>query len=343
MKYGQRRSGGVFSGSDDGPEQYYFRIAVIAIVGAVVLAGTAGMIAFFLSLRGTEQVSVPDVREMELVDSLITLQDKGLYPQVQVRFSSDPTLKGKIVSQQPRPGSLVKSGKRVSLVVSKGAVVDKVENFIGQNLNEVKIHLQTLFTTYKPLLRIKEPVTYVFDAEAEPGTIIEQNPEAGTELTGLTDLELVVSRGPAGKELRAGNFVGLPYPEAIQKLSRENVPFLFSLRETAAGEMPGIVVSQDPGSGQTMPENQPLHLVVTRPRSVPRGYVAGLFEYSLPDYPIAVDMRLESITPSGERREVFAMKHPGGNLAVPFVEPENSILVLSIFDREVIRHTVGPE
>ena len=69
-------------------------------------------------------------------------------------------------------------------MVSRGVVVDKVENYVGQNIDDVKMHLQTLFSTSaRPLLSLKEPAMYRFSTE-NAGTILEQKPTPGTEIIG---------------------------------------------------------------------------------------------------------------------------------------------------------------
>jgi hypothetical protein len=75
---------------------------------------------------------------------------------------------------------------------------------------------------------------------------------------------------------------------------------------------------------------------MTRPERLPSDKIFGVFDYVLPDYPIMIDIRLESVS-SDERIELFSMKHPGGPLSIPYVVNENSEMVLYIFDREEIR------
>ena len=156
-------------------EREHYRVIVYGLAAVIVLMVVAGLSAFFLSLRGAEQTMVPDVKSMELAQALVKLQEKELYPRVSLRFTDNPLDRGKIVDQSPSPGAIVKAGRRIAITVSRGSVVDKVENFLGQDIAEAKIHLQTLFAGARPLLSIKEPPIYVFD-KAPAGTILEQKP-----------------------------------------------------------------------------------------------------------------------------------------------------------------------
>jgi beta-lactam-binding protein with PASTA domain len=330
-----------FPNREDETETRYFKVTILAIVGLLVLMVVAGLATFFYFLRGQEKTMVPQVRGLELVSGLMELQEKGLYPQVQVRFSSDPKEKGTIIEQRPGPGTVVKAGRQVNLVVSKGSVVDKVEDFVGQDLNEVRVYIQTRFGHHKQLLRIQEPITYVYD-ESDPGTIVEQEPEPGTELGGLTDLVLVVSRGPERHALQAKRYVGLDYRQALADLANEYMPFVFEIRQPEEGQAAAIVIAQQPEAGTEMPRGEAIELVMTAPEDIPEESVFGLFKHELPTYPVSVEMRLEAETPSGDRVQILQFTNPGGPLGVPYVAGESDTIVLTIYDREVIREPAEP-
>jgi beta-lactam-binding protein with PASTA domain len=327
-------------GTSENEESRWLRILVLVGVLTIGLVALAGLSAFFVTLQGEEETMVPEIRSMDLVEALIDLQEKGLIPHAQVRYSSDPSLKGKIIDQKPAAGSLVKAGKRVTITVSQGAIVDKVENFVGQNLDEVRTHLQTLFATYKPLLRIQEPVTYIFD-KTPAGTILSQKPEAGTDLTGLTDLVLIASRGPEAPARKLASYMGINFQQAVTLLAKNNTPFVFNVVEPSPGQTRGFVVAQNPAPGTDVGPDTLLELQIATPAKNSGNQVFGLFQCSLPSYPVWVDMKFEAQSALGERRMIFTMKHPGGAVSIPYYEERNTILILSIFNREVYRDTVG--
>jgi beta-lactam-binding protein with PASTA domain len=128
----------------------HYRALIAVLISLVVLMGFSGVIAFFFTLRGEEQTLVPNVVDMELSAALVKLQEKELYPRVSLRFSSDPETRGRILEQEPLPGAIVKAGRRIALVVSRGAAQDKVGDYVGQTVDEVKIHLQTVFGSLLP-------------------------------------------------------------------------------------------------------------------------------------------------------------------------------------------------
>jgi beta-lactam-binding protein with PASTA domain len=322
----------------DTPEKKSWKQSVLLVLAMIAAMIVFGVIAFWISVRGKEEVLVPKVEQEELITALSELQEKELYPRIQVRYSSDFE-KGLVIEQKPTPGSIVKAGRRITLVVSKGPIIDKVADYVGQDLEDVRLNLKTLFASYRALIKIKEPVIYQFDPSPR-GTILAQKPEAGTVIGSVTDLELVVSRGPRGELIEVGDYVGLDFQDALAELAALNIPFVFNVRTASGEEESGVILAQTPEAGSEVPYGSVLQMSMSRPRRLEDGKVFGVFEYVLPDYPIMVDISLDSITP-GEKTTLVAMKHPGGPISIPYVVEENSELVLYIFDSEEIRQHAG--
>lgn len=331
-RFFQRLRRALPSGSED-PETRYFKIAVYALVGLFVLMAVVGITVFFVTIEGAEETLVPDLREMALVDALLALQERGLYPEIRTQFSADPTLKDHVIAQDPSPGTVVKAGKLVDLVVSKGSIVDTVEDYRGWDLRDVEIRLRELSASYQAILRIGT-VSYRFD-EAEPGTVLQQDPPAGSELLSLTDLDLVVSRGPDVETFELDAYVGLDFQRAVELFDRDDIPFAFTVREPEADEEAGVIVAQSPEAGTEVTRNQIVRLEMTAPDEVPEDRVFGLFSVTLPDYAVALEVRLVALSSGGAQRTIFTIMHPGGPLSVPFVELPRTELVLYQGDRDV--------
>lgn len=311
------------------------RTILLTAVSVFAVTAAACVVVFFLSLKSGEKVMVPDVKGKDLAVAMLEMQAKELYPKIQLRYSDKNDDKGLIIEQSPSPGAIVKAGRRINLVVSRGVIVDRVENFVGQNVDDVKIHLQALFTSMAvPLITVKEPPLYKFSSSSA-GTILEQNPPPDTAISGPVELQLVVSRGPENNKVRVPNMTGLSIGNALIQMSSGEVIYDFTSRAPEGKESAGTVVSQMPAEGALVNAYTRVSAVIAMPVNSPDGRVYGIFSETLPTYPYPFQIKLEAVSPDGDRRELLTMKHPGGQLTVPYAVAEGTVLTLTILNKEV--------
>ena len=307
-------------------------LGFIGIIVALMIV--VGLITFFVSVRGAEETLVPDTLGADLITAITSLQEKSLGLELDSRFSSEHP-RWNVIEQSPPPGTLVKAGRPVQLVVSRGPIIDRLADYVGRDLQTVRLELQTVFASHTELIRIKQPVAQVSDP-ADPGIILAQSPPAGTPVTGVLALELVVSKGPRGNLIEVVDYVDMDYAEALANLAALNLPFVFRLGQ---GAVDGVIVSQSPDAGQEIPYGSIIQLEMTAPSGLDEGMVFGLLETTLPDFEILVDVTLEVIG-AADVRTILQMKHPGGPISIPFVAEEEGTLILSQFGEELLSRSV---
>lgn len=327
-----------FSKKSQSEESRFFRMVVYFSLGTIGLALLAAAVTFLLTLEGREETMVPDLRGMELPNAIIELQDKGLYGTVQLRYSNRLSDKGTVLGQEPVPGAVVKAESEVLLRVSKGAAVEKLDNFVGWNVNELETHLKSLESVYGPLLELKKPYIRVYD-ESPVGTILEQKPEAGTELTVLTELELVVSKGPEGQITEVREYIGMEWRNALSEIVASGHPFVFTVTNQEEGE-PGTVVSQSPEPENEVPTETLRQLMIKAPEEIEEEYRFGIIERDLPEYPVPVPIRVELIKTTGEMEQLISFSHKGGLLTIPYLEEIGTTIVIQVDGEEIVRHRV---
>ncbi len=308
--------------------------ALVMFLVMVIVA----VLVFFLALRGEERTMVPDVRHMDLADALVKLQQRELYPRLTLRFTDNPLDRNLVLEQSPPPGSIVKAGRRINLVVSRGAVLDRVEDYSGRNIDDLKLYLQGISATTKTLVSIREPPLYIFDNSA-PGTILDQEPKPGTEISGPTVLDLVVSKGPESRNIAMPSLIGLSMREMASKASTIPLVFSYKMRSAHEKETPGTVVEQSVQPDTNLKQFDSVQITIATPEAR-KGFVSGVFEYSLPGYPYVVPVGLDVISPDGTRNSIYSVKHPGGVFSAPFSVQTGSVLVLMVSGAEVTRKEV---
>jgi len=319
----------------------HLRMFIISVAALLLFLGIIAVSVFFIAVHGEEQTMVPNVVGKELTGALLELQVKELYPRLQLRYSQTSLDKGLILEQDPRPGTIVKAGRRIRLVVSQGVVINRIENFIGRSIDEVRMDLQTVYTTAGnvPLLSLKEPLMYEFSPE-NPGTILAQKPEPGTDISGPMTMEFVVSRGRENATVDIPQLTGLDLYRALQLISSTGINFRFRSRERGAGERGETVVSQNPPANTTAPMNTLVQLTVTAPERLENNELFGIFSYVIPVNPYPLEVRLEALLTSGERIRLFTVDYLGGEFTFPYKLPAGTNLVLSMLNRELHREII---
>jgi beta-lactam-binding protein with PASTA domain len=340
---------GFFNLNTDAVEGYianHFKLFVSMAFGLMVFIGVIAVSIFFIALRGAEQTMVPDVRNKDLTEALLELQTKELYPRIQLRYSQSSWDKGLILEQEPRAGAIVKAGRRIRLVVSRGVMINTVENYLGRDIDEVRMELRTLAAELnssggmgQALFTLREPFMYEYSSEPA-GMILQQSPEPGTGISGPTALEFVVSRGPRETIQTIPSLTGLTIEQALAEIGQRGINFIFSQgepREAGKGE---TVVSQEPGGNSQAPAGTLVRLTVSPPDKLGAGEVFAIFRYRIPENPYPLSVRLEALLPSGERRQLVAVNYPGGEFTVPYRLPVGTELSLFMLNREMHRETI---
>jgi beta-lactam-binding protein with PASTA domain len=318
----------------------HLRLFLAMMGGLLVVVGIIAILIFFVAVKGAEQTMVPEARGKALTEALLELQVKELYPRIQLRYSQSSRDRDHILEQDPRAGTIVKAGRQVRLVVSQGVMINRVENYIGRNIDDVRMDLQVIGTsTGGPLLTLKEPLMYDFSPEP-PGTILQQKPEPGTNISGPMNLEFVVSQGQEHILVTVPQLVGLSLSSALEQIGRMGIVFEFSLREFREGERGETVVHQSPAAGTSVTSNTVVDIVANAPARLAAGEVYKLFTYTLPRNPYPLPVRLEALLPSGERIRLIGVDYPGGKFTIPYRLPIGSTLFLSMMNREIHRETV---
>ncbi|GMO15747.1 MAG: PASTA domain-containing protein [Termitinemataceae bacterium] len=316
-------------------------VTFFAFCVALILFSTLVAVAvFFLNVRGAEEVMVPDVYGKDIIVSLMELQSKELDARIQLRYSQ--LERGGIIEQDPAPGTIVKAGRKIRLVVSQGTMISNVGNYVGRKLDDVRSELAALFgASETPLIFIKTPVLYQYSSKPV-GTILEQDPLPGTGISSQTELNLVVSRGEEALSVEMPNLNGMPLEAALEVISKSGIRWRFNTKPAGTNEKAMTVAAQSPAAGEQISENRIAEITITEAQKneLQEGEVYGVFSYTLSENPYPMQTSLEAILPDGERKTLVNAGHYGGEFNCPYILPKGSVLVLFLLKREVYREKI---
>jgi eukaryotic-like serine/threonine-protein kinase len=132
---------------------------------------------------GAEVVTVPDVLGVSESLARGELERAGFVVNAETEESDAP--EGTVIEQDPGGGSRVEEGSQVTIVVSRGPGDVSVPNVVGQSQESASARLAALGLD----VRITTRDT---DSESEDGRVLDQSPEAGTDLPPGSEVTIVV-------------------------------------------------------------------------------------------------------------------------------------------------------
>src|SRR6185437_13392793 len=223
--------------------------AIIALVAALVLGGGFYVFNYVSSHGGS--ISVPAVAGHTENKAEHLIVDAKLQVGPVIKQADDLVKEGRVIKASPAEGSLVPPNTKVTLYVSTGPADKTVPNVIGKSQADATTALsQAGFNVGK--------VTQDSSSTEPAGTVLQQSPPGGKQAKPGTSVNLTVSAGA----VKVPSVVGQSVTDAISTLSQAGLTYT-TVTVTQAGVPPGVVVSQTPGAGSTVPPQTQVTLKVT--------------------------------------------------------------------------------
>nr|WP_040235772.1 PASTA domain-containing protein [Borrelia crocidurae] len=308
----------------DFPE-HVSRGLVLTIVGSLIISCAI----FFIFLKSSDIVVVPNLSGLYIEEAITELQNKELIPYVELKFSSTAFDKGKVIDQKPKAGTVLRLDSKVKIFISKGAVINKVDNFIGKNIDDVLINLKAnAINNNRMLYHLLRPVE--IENTLPKGTIIRQEPSPGTKIASLVDLQFLVSKGQEDSSVKyIKNYVGLYYKDVIISLLNDEIDFDVNVSK---GNDFGSVIYQSLSPGNRIENLDKLIITINEPR-VNSTSVFGIMTYKLDVYSSSVDIMVKVKDSSGNSSLFYSFRSKGGLIKLPYEAVKGSTVELYIHDK----------
>ena len=203
---------------------------------------------------------MPLVQGMPADEAADELREAGFTPERREEFS-DTVRSGRVIETNPAEGTSVRRGSTVTLIVSRGRERVAVPDVVGRSRDEAERLLRE--ADLEPAVRERE------DAEAAPGTVLEQDPGAGTRIAKGQTVELVVAQAPA--EVPVPGVIDETEEDATQALEDAGFEVNVEEGEAATPDEDGLVLEQDPEPETPRPRGSEVTITVGRfePEAVP--------------------------------------------------------------------------
>ncbi len=176
--------------TDDKVKKSNKLIIALSIIAGVIVVALLAVFFIIPALTAEKDVKVPDVSGMTVSKAEDTLEDAGLTVNSKIEeVSSEDVKKNRIIRTDPRSGSTVKEGTRVTLYKSTGVKTYELENYVNMDVNEVRETLEDMGLEVK--IQEIEPDSTTCSVIGQ-NLVISQSLDEGSEVKSGDEITLTV-------------------------------------------------------------------------------------------------------------------------------------------------------
>jgi serine/threonine-protein kinase len=204
---------------------------------------------------GPGRVDVPSTAGFPQATAIKKLRSHGLHAQVET-IHSQQVEKGLVVHSDPAGGTSTTRGTTIALTVSSGPKLAKVPVLVGTQRSVAVQQIRG---------RGLSPNVSEKSNSASAGEVIQQSPNAGTQLPRGSAVSIVVSKGrtaPKEQKVTVPNVIGKERAAAVQQVRAAGLQPSVQEQETEVPSQVGRVVDQFPPPGLEVAPGTSVTLVV---------------------------------------------------------------------------------
>jgi eukaryotic-like serine/threonine-protein kinase len=246
---------------------------VLVVLMLAVLAMISAVITMHFAIHGAE-VSVPDFKDLTIAEATSKAASLGLEVSIDSHFYSVDIPIGRVVSQSPAPGAVVRREWHVRLTESLGPQRVAIPALTGSNERVASIEIRRVG------LELGQGAEMA-DAYADPGTVIAQNPGPNAAGVERPSVSLLVATEPveSSSGLVMPDLTGQMFPAAAFAVTHAGLPLapmktqqvlVPAVGDTSATAPPqplapiGSVIAQSPAPGHRVDASTPVELTVAQ-------------------------------------------------------------------------------
>jgi len=228
--------------------------AVIAVLGMVAGAVALGTFWFsFNAQRRASEVHVPELRGLSQSEAEVRAGRSGLVIEVVEERHDPATSRGQVLGQEPAPGSAVRRGRKVRVVLSLGGEVLEVPDLVGAGARTVAVRLEQEGFALGDEAR-------AWSRGVPAGTVLAQVPSPGSPGVPGARVHRLVSAGPPPTRWVMPDLTGLARERAEAWIASSG--FRLAPVVYVPGSTPGTVVGQLPLPGHPVTSRGVVQLTV---------------------------------------------------------------------------------
>lgn len=181
-------------------------LALVLLTVALVSALTAMRFA----IHGRE-VAIPKLVGLSPLEAERAASDSGLQVVIERQYYSPNVAEGRIMSQAPQPGTIVRRGWLIRVAQSLGPQRVTIPDVTNQSERVAELNIRRRGLDVGSTAQIES-------TEAPPDQVVSQSPPANASGVSVPKINLLLSAGPKPVAFVMPNFTGQPLGSAILAL-----------------------------------------------------------------------------------------------------------------------------
>lgn len=298
-----------------GKKRLFEAPAVRFAVGVSIFLASAfffALLSLNLAIKRGEKVTVPNVVNKSVVEALDTLSGRSLELRKTGARNSALIPENYVMSQDPIPGTVVKEGTPISVVISLGSKITVVPDLLGKSLREARVELKRAGLGVGRFSKVH----YAREEEV----VLGQAPFPNEQVERETPVDMLVSLGPRPREFRLPNLIGRPLERANRLLDSMGLVVGDITTKLDLSRPQGTILDQDPQPGSFVAEASSISLVMStiyvEGEQAERKFVG--FLYQVPYGFWSKSVRIELSDPDGSKTLYNEVDEPGATIRLVF-------------------------
>ncbi|MDZ7830578.1 MAG: PASTA domain-containing protein [Desulfobacterales bacterium] len=221
------------------------------------IAGISAYLTLTLVIESEETVVVPELEGKNAINVLELLSDLGLNTKVRGSEYSPEVPRHHVIYQDPEPGTMIKKGRDVKVVLSKGSQTLAMPNLTDLPRQQAEVILANNGIE-------SGVITRTYSQTIKKDYVIAHTPAAGRPVKRNEPVDLLISLGPRPTEYVMPDIEGMGLEEAVQIIEQYGLT-LGEIRSVYhEDQAANIIIDQKPFSGYHVQPDQEVDLSVNR-------------------------------------------------------------------------------
>lgn len=218
----------------------YFFLALVLLIVALISA----LAAMSFAIHGRE-VPVPDMRGKTPTEARLMAEQAGLVVQAESNYYSPTVPEGRVLSQMPAAGTIVRRGWEIRFALSLGPQRITIPQVVGQSERVADINIAERGLELGSTSRTELPSPVI------AGRVVGQNPPADATDISAPRISLLVAGEPAPQSFVMPRFMGLPLGSVTITLQKAGLLVGKVTMTTATPPDNSLPAAETPGSATT--------------------------------------------------------------------------------------------